>query len=134
VVKNIVAKILEKDRDSRVVVLGDMNEPKKQLVHHLNVVGDRHNHLVPARLVGSWWTHFPKGGMLSAIDNILVTGDTQRLFRAGRVLRCYAASDHRPLVMTPYANLMEMVWEVKLVRPAFDSQMMYLKGDLLGPS
>jgi hypothetical protein len=48
VVKNIVAKILEKDRDSRVVVLGDMNEPKKQLVHHLNVVGDRHNHLVPA--------------------------------------------------------------------------------------
>jgi hypothetical protein len=41
VVKNIVAKILEHDGDAKVVVLGDMNEPKKQIVHHLNAVGDK---------------------------------------------------------------------------------------------
>ena len=40
VVKNIVAKILERDDQSRVVVLGDMNEAEKALVHHLNIVGD----------------------------------------------------------------------------------------------
>jgi hypothetical protein len=131
VVKNIVAKILEKDSDRRVVVLGDMNEPEKQLIHHLSVVRDRPNHLVPARLVGSWWIHFPKGGILSAIDNILVTRDTQGLFMAGRVLHCYNLSNHCPLVMTPYASLTEVMQRVKPVRPAFDSKMMYLKGDLL---
>jgi exonuclease III len=41
VVKGIVAKILDRDHDSRVVVLGDMNEAERQLVHHLNIVGDK---------------------------------------------------------------------------------------------
>jgi hypothetical protein len=53
VVKNIVAKILERDGDSKVVVLGDMNEPEKQIMHHLNTVGDRRNYLAPACFVGS---------------------------------------------------------------------------------
>ena len=53
VVKNIVSKIIEKDGDSRVVVLGDMNEPDKALVHHLNIVGDKRNFLFPAHFVGN---------------------------------------------------------------------------------
>ena len=131
VVKNIVAKILERESDVRVVVLGDMNEPEKQIVCHLNAVGDRHNHLMPARIVGSHWTHFPTGGEPLAIDNILTTKSTQRLFRAGRVLRCYDSSDHCLVVMTPYANLVAAERRLKPVRPAFDNKMMLLKGDLL---
>ncbi|KAF8259711.1 hypothetical protein EI94DRAFT_1902729 [Lactarius quietus] len=129
VVKNIVTTILERDRDSRVVVLGDMNEPEKQLVCHLNAVGDKCNHLFPACLVGSCLTHFPVIGETSAINNFLVTEAAQRLFRAGRVLCCYDLSDHRPMVMSPYANLVAVERRVKPVRPAFDSKMMYLKGD-----
>ena len=64
VVKNIVAKILERDDQSRVVVLGDMNEAEKALVHHLNIVGDTRNYLFPAHFVGNRRTHFPFVGNL----------------------------------------------------------------------
>ena len=129
VVKNIVAKIVERNGDSRVVVLGDMNEPEKQLLQHLNVTGDKRNYLVPARCVGSRWTHFPSRGVPSVIDNILVTENAQRLFRASRVLRKYDSSDHRPLMMTPYMNLAEAMRRVKSVKPAFDSKMLHLRGE-----
>jgi hypothetical protein len=57
VVKNIVAKILEHDGNAKMVVLGDMNEPEKQIVHHLNTVRDKRNYLIPAHFVRSCRTH-----------------------------------------------------------------------------
>ncbi|KAF8260945.1 hypothetical protein EI94DRAFT_1893738 [Lactarius quietus] len=132
VVKGIVAKIIERDADSRVVVLGDMNEPEKALVHHLNIVGNKRNYLFPAHFVGNRHTHFPLRGEPSAIDNILLTETSQRLFRGARVLRCYNSSDHRLVVMTPYVDIIAAAArEKRPTRASFDTKMLYLKGDLI---
>jgi hypothetical protein len=130
-VKNIVAKILECDGDAKVVVLGDMNEPEKQIVCHLNTVRDKRNYLIPARFVGSRRTHFPLCREPSGIDNVLLSKASQRLFRACKVLRDYESSDHRPVVMCPYADLTVTERMPIPSRPAFDSKMIQLKGDLL---
>ncbi|KAH9024656.1 Endonuclease/exonuclease/phosphatase [Lactarius deliciosus] len=87
VVKKIVAKIIERDNDSKVVVLGDLNEPEKQLTHHLSMHADS----------GNRRTHFPLRGAPAQLDHILLTEKSQKLFRAARVLRCYNSSDHRPV-------------------------------------
>jgi exonuclease III len=129
VVKGIVAKILERDGNSKVVVLGDMNEPDKALVHHLNVVGNMRNHLFPAHFVGR--TYFPVKGEPSAIDNILLTETSQRLFRGARVLRDYNLSDHRPVRMSPYADITATERVQRPARASFDTKMIYLKGDLI---
>ncbi|KAH8989997.1 hypothetical protein EDB83DRAFT_2239526 [Lactarius deliciosus] len=53
-VKKIVAKIIERDNDSKVVVLGNLNEPEKQLTHHLSMHADSgKNYLFPAHFVGN---------------------------------------------------------------------------------
>ena len=131
VVKRIVAKILERDRDSRVVVMGDLNEPKKQLLHHLNIVGSSKNYLFPAHFVGSRRTHFPLRGEPLGIDHILLTETSQKLFQGARVLRDYNSSDHHPVVVSPYADLVSAVQKERPTRAAFDSKMICLKGDLL---
>jgi exonuclease III len=131
VVKGIVAKILERDGNSKVVVLGDMNEPDKALIHHLNIVGNKRNYLFPAHFVGNRRTHFPVKGEPSAIDNILLTETLQRLFRGARVLCNYNLSDHRPVRMTPYADITAMERAQCPARASFDTKMIYLKGDLI---
>ncbi|KAI9453802.1 Endonuclease/exonuclease/phosphatase, partial [Lactarius psammicola] len=132
VVKNIVAKIIERDSDSKVVVMGDLNEPEKQLLHHLNIhEGSRKNYLFPAHFVGNRRTHFPVRGAARQLDHILLTEESQKLFRGARVLRCYNSSDHRPVVMTPYADIQAAERRERPTRAAFDSKMIYLKGDLI---
>ena len=132
VVKKIVAKIIERDGASKVVVLGDLNEPEKQLLHHLNMhEGNSRNYLFPAHFVGNRRTHFPMRGEARQLDHILLTEQSQLLFRAARVLRCYNSSDHRPVVMTPYADTQAAERRERPARAAFDSKMMYLKGDLI---
>ena len=132
VVKNIVAKILERDDQSRLVVLGDMNEAEKALVHHLNIVGDTRNYLFLAHFVGNRRTHFPLRGEPSAIDNILLTETSQKIFWGARVLRCYNSSDHRLVVMTPYADVISAMQRARRpAQPAFDNKMICLKGDMI---
>ncbi|KAF8256401.1 hypothetical protein EI94DRAFT_1711612 [Lactarius quietus] len=117
---------------SKVVVLGDMNEPEKALVHHLNIVGSKQNYLFPAHFVGNCHTHFPLQGEPSTIDNILLTEMLQRLFRGARVLQCYNLSDHRLVVMTSYMDIIATAArEKRPTRASFDTKMLYLKGDLI---
>ncbi|KAH9051480.1 Endonuclease/exonuclease/phosphatase, partial [Lactarius vividus] len=132
VVKKIVAKIIECDSKSKVVVMGDLNEPEKQLVHHLSINAESgKNYLFPAHFVGSRRMHFPLWGAPVQLDHILLTEKSQKLFRGARVLRCYNSSDHRPVVMPPYTDVSAAERRVRPTRAAFDSKMITLKGDLL---
>ncbi|KAH9032706.1 Endonuclease/exonuclease/phosphatase, partial [Lactarius pseudohatsudake] len=132
VVKKIVAKIIERDNESKVVVMGDLNEPEKQLVHHLNMnVEHGKNYLIPAHYVGSRRTHFPLRGAPAQLDHILLTEKSQKLFQGAQVLRNYNSSDHRPVVMSPYADASAAERRARPTKAAFDSKMIRLKGDLL---
>ncbi|KAH9158465.1 Endonuclease/exonuclease/phosphatase [Lactarius sanguifluus] len=105
VVKKIVAKIIERDNESKVVVMGDLNEPEKQLIHHLSMHAESgKNYLFPAHFVGNCRTHFPLRRAPAQLDHILLTEKSQKFFRGARVLHCYNSSDHCPVVMPPYAD------------------------------
>jgi hypothetical protein len=132
IVRGIICKIIKKDRESKVIVLGDMNESVEQVMKHLDYglgVKDEMNFLAPVHVRGSSLTHFPMAYKPTGIDHILVNENASRYLKGARVLRGYDASDHRPLSVYPLAN--QPPERVDKERTSFDNKMIRLRGDLI---
>ena len=128
-VKKIVSKVLKRNHDARIAVLGDFNEEGNKVVKHLAATkGD--NILELAQTVGSPWTRFPtQGGVRRALDHILLAGAGKSLFKNARVHREFNISDHRPVVIRPRRKLPSA--KLGPTRTSFDNKMIRLKSDLI---
>lgn len=127
-VKAISWKILIKNPEARLVLLGDFNEDTLKAIKHLNV-GVRLNPYVPVPVVGSDVSRFPVRGSCKSLDHVFISEGTRSYFRPVRVLRKYNASDHRPLLLRPRAQ--QPATKSEKERTSFDSKMIYLKSDLV---
>ena len=100
----LCTKLIAKNPDVKILVMGDMND---QANHIDNCLNDLVLGLKVLRPRGSDLTRFPKRGKSSAIDHIICNEGMRSIIRRPRVARAYAISDHRPLV----ANLRLMPGE-----------------------
>jgi hypothetical protein len=123
-----VRKALAKDSRVRFVVLGDFNEDPGKVLKHLENVMDP-NVLIPVASVGSNVSHFPARGMVRALDSFFVTKEVRNSVHPSRVLRSYAISDHRPVLLQPRAEM--LVAQSKVRWEVFDTKMIRLKGDMI---
>jgi exonuclease III len=127
-VKSIINDVIEKDSDSRFVVLGDFNEDGERIWKHLNIRKEG-NPLTIAPIVGSVYTRFPVRGQRQALDHILLDFKHSNEFKCARVCRNYNASDHRPVVIRPRKQLPSA--RVEHNRIKFDNKMIRLCGDMV---
>jgi exonuclease III len=126
-IAGLVAGILNRNPEDRIVVLGDLNCTRDKVA--LGLHRAHCNDMFLSYMRGSAWSRFPINGKPSDLDHILLSKKSFRTFLGARVSRQYNASDHRPVVIRPRAQLPVMTERKPRVK--FDNKMISLKSDLV---
>ncbi|KAI6137751.1 hypothetical protein BKA82DRAFT_4344446 [Pisolithus tinctorius] len=88
--------VISKDRDAKVVIMGDFNMRRDELARRIAKENDGPTCL---KIAGCGLTFHRKGTKWSDVDNILVSPAANRLLKPGKVVRNWGAdSDHFPIV------------------------------------
>ncbi|KZT63148.1 hypothetical protein DAEQUDRAFT_680873, partial [Daedalea quercina L-15889] len=93
---NITNEIINKSSKELVMVLGDWNMSFRDLQRRLVYY---HSEITALEVVGSGLSRFPTKGQAKDLDHIVGNPVVQSCFRRPRVLRSYAVSDHRPVLL-----------------------------------
>jgi len=90
----ITAKILKNDSNSRIVLVGDWNDERNTVSSRF--ADSKHLNMLNAK--GSPLTRFPREGPKRSLDSFVLGGGWNGGIAKSRVMRSWAASDHRPII------------------------------------
>ena len=120
--RQMVWEITLKEPESAVIIMGDFNAQVDEI--RKTFLSNGGMEIFETR--GRPETRWPSNKSPSAIDHIMVNANAKSRFRAPRVLRDYAMSDHRPLKAAIRAKPTQV--EIKATSEKLDLRLLYGHG------